>query len=204
MSQYLLKQANQFLKVASKQQLENLLKSAFMGDRDSWLVFLDLLEEERPQERKILDLYKDDITRIFSILSDNFPSLIDEDKKYLIFKVPNFGDIQKISKYKLEFYYEGFHISRSFSDNLDVTIDDTSIQPSFNDNKVWFIAKLIDGSLSIIYSGALGNTRDFVGAEHPDYSNLKLFLDNCFNKRNEDLSKLKHIFAIPSKQGYLD
>ena len=75
----LVARCNKFYKLAAREdQLSELLKRALAGDRDSYLVFLDLLTEENPEARSY-------ITRtsylgvILQVLTNVCPDVIDED-----------------------------------------------------------------------------------------------------------------------------
>lgn len=76
----ILKLANRFLVLAGEFGLEHLLGEALRGDRESFLVFLDMLEEQMPIVRANLDINSYSLETTLSILAPVFPSIIKMDK----------------------------------------------------------------------------------------------------------------------------
>lgn len=64
-------------------QLDALLQSALNGNKDDYLVFLDLLEEQRPEVRSKLN---QDLNNNLKVLSEAFPDIIRFDEPYFEFK----------------------------------------------------------------------------------------------------------------------
>ena len=187
----LIARCNKFSKLADRtNQLEHLLKQVLMGDRESYLIFLDLLEEDRPSIKNDL-VALDNFHIILMLLADNFPNVIDRENFDFMFRTHTFGGFHEITleHNKTIIRYSTFTYIHNITDGT-TSIEFLANHPELENMIITAIKEYDSGNLEIYGTGE----SELIDKDNPDYQILYPIFDKLATKAVDDLDKLEKIF----------
>lgn len=195
---------------ASKQnELEDLLKQALMGDHDSWIVLLDLIEETHPKLRKLMK----NIASTFDVLSEVCPNIIktksSESHDFIQVLAPNFGGFEEFKinenllyiEYKNYTFYKPNHNAKDngtvvFNHPINLRIFDLPVSKIKYYGDYSFGVETNDGIIH--FSDANYADEDEMHFTDPD----KLVSETYYKYSGKallDITNISKIFAMPAK-----
>lgn len=196
---------NCFQKIGNNLSLDNLLKKTLLGDRESWLVFLDLLEEEMPEVRNELQRLDGNaffIDRLV-ILGKNFKKCIDDiSENEVLFKCPTVGGMGIIKNwFGLAVYYKFYYVDLG---SMETTVEFLHKLPSvgFNEDEIRDIIRVKMGmSGSSLVATTKYNENYELLEDDERYRQMMGIVEPLLAKAKNDYKALMETMAMPAGMG---
>ena len=180
--------------------LDDLLKAALAGSKDSYQIFLDALEEINPILATTLRSPMNSSLGVFYHLPPAFPHILRRDESDIKFLTPTIGGMTGIthSAYYDMVEYPSFEFIYDKDRHVEFIKFKTNL-PTFDGNKVIKIEKMLgdENLLHISYNSAIDEDgeqeADIYNDGLPLYKMFKNIFDKYINKAKSDEIKLEDI-----------